>query len=290
MEPQPAPAEETAKKKSLFETILTATPIILTVVATFMVGQSTGEMTRAQYYRALASQNQSKVGDQWAFFQAKRIRGTSYEVSADLLSVVKDPVPVTVAEMIELADRLTKEMRTAWKLIDQGGRSDASGIQRAVTQVQDSAKSLRLLLKPVAEKPKFTAAEVEGAFAVMRGESDKAKSAGAEPSKSAGAQDELMEIVLTGIRKRTPESELAPTVLQITDATLDAAIAEADHNADVVSKEGKRAERVLEEIDKLVDAQAAAARKFLRATADYVRSATSDKPSKKELELHADAA
>src|SRR5436309_12894974 len=82
-------------KKTLFETVLTATPVLLTVIATFMVGQSSGEMTKAQYFRALASQNQSKVGDQWAYFQAKRIRGTSYEVSADDLMISGEPVRIS---------------------------------------------------------------------------------------------------------------------------------------------------------------------------------------------------
>ena len=83
-------SNDTAKplaEKGVFDKVLTATPVILTIVATFLVGQSSSEMTQAQYHRATASQNQSKVGDQWAFFQAKRIRGTSYEVTAELLSV-----------------------------------------------------------------------------------------------------------------------------------------------------------------------------------------------------------
>src|SRR5262245_25376480 len=81
--------------KPLFEKVLTATPVLLTIVATFLVGQSSSEMTQAQYHRASASQNQSKVGDQWAFFQAKRIRGTSYEMTADLIKTFREPEPFT---------------------------------------------------------------------------------------------------------------------------------------------------------------------------------------------------
>ena len=44
-----APVPE--KKKTLFDIVLTSTPVILTVVATFMVGRSTAEMTQAQYHR-----------------------------------------------------------------------------------------------------------------------------------------------------------------------------------------------------------------------------------------------
>src|SRR5713226_3606805 len=74
-----------AENKSWFETVVVSTPVLLTVIATFLVGQSSSEMTRAQYFRAVASQNQSKVGDQWGFFQAKRIRGQILEGNADLL-------------------------------------------------------------------------------------------------------------------------------------------------------------------------------------------------------------
>ena len=70
------------EKRSLFDSIVLSTPVMLTVVATFILGRSTSEMTQAQYQRAVASQKQSKVGDQWAFFQAKRIRGSTYEATA----------------------------------------------------------------------------------------------------------------------------------------------------------------------------------------------------------------
>ena len=55
--------------------VLGMTPVVMTVVATLLAGLSSSEMTRAQYTRALAAQQQSKAGDQWAFFQAKRLRG-----------------------------------------------------------------------------------------------------------------------------------------------------------------------------------------------------------------------
>lgn len=61
--------------RSLWEKVLNAIPIIMTVLATLLAGLSSSEMTQAQYFRALAAQYQSKVGDQWNFFQAKRQRG-----------------------------------------------------------------------------------------------------------------------------------------------------------------------------------------------------------------------
>jgi hypothetical protein len=65
--------------------ILTSTPIVMTVLATMLAGLASSEMTRAQYDRALAAQLQSKAGDQWSFFQAKRLRGALQRNAVDLL-------------------------------------------------------------------------------------------------------------------------------------------------------------------------------------------------------------
>jgi len=64
---------------------LSATPVVMAVVATMLAGLASSEMTRAQYDRALAAQQQSKAGDQWSFFQAKRLRGAIQRNTADLM-------------------------------------------------------------------------------------------------------------------------------------------------------------------------------------------------------------
>jgi hypothetical protein len=70
---------------------LLATPVVMTVVATLLAGLASSEMTRAQYNRSLAAQQQSKAGDQWSFFQAKRLRGT---MQLSTLDILKGTVPV----------------------------------------------------------------------------------------------------------------------------------------------------------------------------------------------------
>jgi len=50
-----------------------------------LAGLSSSEMTRAQYARSLAAQMQSKAGDQWSFFQAKRLRSALQGNTLDLL-------------------------------------------------------------------------------------------------------------------------------------------------------------------------------------------------------------
>lgn len=77
--------------------ILTATPVIMTVVATLLAGLASSEMTRAQYSRSLAAQQQSKAGDQWSFFQAKRLRSTVQSGMLDLLRATAEVHPLAEA-------------------------------------------------------------------------------------------------------------------------------------------------------------------------------------------------
>jgi hypothetical protein len=71
--------------QSRFGKILGATPVVMAVVATMLAGLASSEMTRAQYDRSLGAQQQSKAGDQWSFFQAKRLRGAIQRNTAELL-------------------------------------------------------------------------------------------------------------------------------------------------------------------------------------------------------------
>lgn len=74
--------------------LLTSTPIVMTVIATMLAGLSSSEMTRAQYDRSLAAQQQSKAGDQWSFFQAKKLRGAMSRSTLDLLQATSEIHPL----------------------------------------------------------------------------------------------------------------------------------------------------------------------------------------------------
>jgi hypothetical protein len=65
---------------------LAATPIVMTVIATMLAGLASSEMTKAQYDRSLAAQLQSKAGDQWSYYQAKKLRGAAARNSLDVLA------------------------------------------------------------------------------------------------------------------------------------------------------------------------------------------------------------
>jgi Domain of unknown function (DUF4337) len=89
--PEPAATPPVPKPKGVWGAVLTATPIALTALATAFAGLSSSEMTRAMYHRSLAAQHQSRAGDQWAFFQAKRIRGTTLESTVETFQGVVHP-------------------------------------------------------------------------------------------------------------------------------------------------------------------------------------------------------
>ncbi len=88
-----------AVPQTLWGKILTATPVVMTVVATALAGLSSSEMTRAQYSRSLAAQQQSKAGDQWGFFQAKRLRSAMQRNALDILQSTTDVHPFKASEL-----------------------------------------------------------------------------------------------------------------------------------------------------------------------------------------------
>ncbi|HTF99571.1 MAG TPA: DUF4337 family protein [Nitrospirota bacterium] len=83
--------------QTLWGKILVATPVVMTVLATALAGLSSSEMTRAQYSRSYAAQLQSKAGDQWGFFQAKRLRGALQRSSLEMLRSIADVRPLDAA-------------------------------------------------------------------------------------------------------------------------------------------------------------------------------------------------
>src|SRR5947209_2148335 len=96
-----ASSDPSAPPKSIWERIITLTPVFMTIVATVLAGLSSSEMTQSQYHRSVAVQNQSKAGDQWAFFQAKRTRGNQFELAAETLRIGYPTVPIDTPQFKE---------------------------------------------------------------------------------------------------------------------------------------------------------------------------------------------
>ena len=107
----PKPPENTTDPKiplSRWDKIVTSTPVVMTVLATLLAGLSVSESNQAQYYRSLSAQNQSKAGDQWNFFQAKKLHATDTTNSVkgmrnlgDVATLKIDSFATVVAHMVQ---------------------------------------------------------------------------------------------------------------------------------------------------------------------------------------------
>ena len=88
---------------SLWGKVLSATPVVMTVVATMLAGLASSEMNKAQYDRSLAAQLQSKAGDQWSYAATKKTLGAVARNSLDVLAATANVRPLT-AEGLAGAD------------------------------------------------------------------------------------------------------------------------------------------------------------------------------------------
>jgi hypothetical protein len=85
---------------TIWSKILSATPVVMAVVATLLAGLASSEMTRAQYDRSFAAELQSKAGDQWNFFQGKKLRGALQRTELDLMGTTADVHPLDRAALL----------------------------------------------------------------------------------------------------------------------------------------------------------------------------------------------
>ncbi len=89
--------------------VLSATPVVMAVIATMLAGLASSEMTKAQYDRSLAAQQQSKAGDQWSFFQAKKLRGSMQRSTLDVLQSISTVKPLQAGDV----GGVTSDVQTA---------------------------------------------------------------------------------------------------------------------------------------------------------------------------------
>lgn len=196
--PKPPASDPDEKPKSLRERILTFLPIILTVLATILAGLSSGESTRSQYFRSLASQDQAKAADQWGYFQAKRARAVNSQNTLDLLNATSHPGTLSAPAL-----------RSASQQLVQSLASDAADSKRIATLDATLAQAL------VSPDWQSTVSLLDGHLPAIID----------QPIPSAQVQQ-----VLTDVEKNQTESEMAPFLRQITNADIAEARRVADAN------------------------------------------------------------
>src|SRR5580698_8478902 len=117
--------------------ILGMTPIVMTVIATKLAGLASSEMTRAQYDRSLAAQLQSKAGDQWSYYQAKKLRSAVARNTLDLLAATSEVMPLE-ATALPGADAVTIAALTKNQVPEAVPAKFDDNVQAAVDLVENS--------------------------------------------------------------------------------------------------------------------------------------------------------
>ncbi len=183
-----------------FGKILSATPVVMAVVATMLAGLASSEMTRAQYDRSLGAQQQSKAGDQWSFFQAKRLRGAVQQNTVDLLESTTALHPFGNA-------RLTGAVQL---LSSQPGSSPA---------VQAEQEKIESELKALAGTP-------TGQQAL-----DCLEKGSAPALDRAAAVDPRIQAALGALANLRPDSEMAQLLSQVSNGLLEQTVSAAQDRA-----------------------------------------------------------
>ncbi len=253
----PAPKEAAADQpRTFWDTIITTTPVIMTVLATILAGLSSSEMTRAQYDRAMAAQFQSKAGDQWAFFQAKRMRGTIIEQDLDLyrgrpVSVEAAQLRVAlegVAESLQDAARQALQVRQEWT--KTFGKASAGPsphgptgqvLDRIPGMARDAAQTVSGVKEALGQEQASRALAFLGSEQLPH-----------EKAHDQAVTDPAVLAALQALRGRKPDGDVAPLIQHLDSGQIRAAIAVADDNSKAFEEHSAWVDEALRPVDRAV--------------------------------------
>jgi len=278
-----------AEAKTPLEKLLTSTPVIMTIIATVLAGMSAGELTRSQYQRTLAAQSQSKVSDEWALFQARRMRSTLLENTGDLFQAQLDTaridapslrrysedLPADLKRLGEEADRLLQHAKAAQA--DLGTSGDPlthkllrfQEIARAqVKPAEDAKKKIgETLEKPDGKK----ALEFLGGdeLPAIEGQS------GDPRNPMAGTFEKInpaIKTVVEMIEKNERESAIEKEVAKITRAQLQEALEISTQKSAAFDQVCKPTNNIIRDLDRQLNRQRQLLRPLYRAAQECVQT------------------
>ncbi len=202
--------------QTTFGKILSATPVVMAVVATMLAGLASSEMTKAQYDRSLGAQQQSKAGDQWSFFQAKRLRGAVQQNSVDLLENLTELRPLDPAVVRSAADQWPSQVNAA----------EAEKLKTSLAAVVDSAAG-------------------QQALTLLR--------EGRVPSLPAGPEvDARVKAALDGLENLKPDAEMAALLAPVDNKLIQESLAAARDRAQAFDLATKPVNQAIDQIDHLL--------------------------------------
>jgi hypothetical protein len=240
--------------------ILITSPVVMAVIATMLAGLSSGEMGRAQYDRSLAAQQQSKAGDQWSFFQAKRLRSVTQRNTVDLMQAMIEIGPLSMDALKKSAAQFPAEMDLAGNQIQEmrqrmpGGDADAA-IAAARTAAEKYLQNVaQRKAEAAAIKSEMLAAldSPEVATAIVSMQCGALPDIGADP-----VLDPDLKTALDVLESSKPESEIAPFVAAVGDKVLYDALRVAKDRAQALDVVTRPTSQAIDRIEKLLARQTA---------------------------------
>ena len=154
--------------QNLLDRAISSTPVVMTVVATILAGLSSSEMSTAQYHRALAAQFQSKAGDQWNLFQAKRLRQNSNENLLELMEGLSsgrrlepDEAATASHQIGEDLTALLSRLTGAQKASDSGAAGPTTAAEASQPPASHTSRASALQPKAAALGEQWNAALVD---------------------------------------------------------------------------------------------------------------------------------
>lgn len=180
--------------------VLMGTPVVMAVVATMLAGLSSSEMTSAQYDRSLGAQQQSKAGDQWSFFQAKRLRGAFQQNTFEILENITDAHPLNATALRNAIEQLRTPAGAA-----EARLAEAASIKSKLMALLDSPNGVKALAM-------FAGGNLP------------------EPPPAI-APDAEVKAALDVVNSTKSEAEIAPVIARVKDGALDEALRNAKDRA-----------------------------------------------------------
>jgi hypothetical protein len=213
-------SESGGEPKSILDRVIANTPVVMTVVATILAGLSSGEMSTAQYNRAMAAQFQSKAGDQWSFYQAKRLRESGNQNSIDLLEGLIAPGPLDAGAIATQAKNNESRVAVLGALLPSIGQAPSADAVTAAINLAEGQES--------ASASKWKAAlpdpQIQEAVTYLSGD-------GLPTIQEQHANSPAIGELLAAIDAGKNETETVDLVRKVDRKDLDAAEAAANANA-----------------------------------------------------------
>lgn len=254
--------------KTFLDKIINTTPVVMTVVATILAGLSSSEMSTAQYHRSLAAQNQSKAGDQWGLFQAKRNRQASAENSLDVLpnaGTGTELAPSYLQQNAAALGNLSEALRAPATSQPSNHRTESMGIAS-----KDALSLSEQWKQALAES------DVEKSLHFLGGSDLPAVS-----DKSMDDPD--VKAALSAIETDKPELEVSALARKVNSAKFREAMASSSANARAFDAVTKPMQQGIDRIGKLVALQAALARRVSRDSGMFAGVATSSSATSESI-------